>query len=360
MAPPRPPISTERGTGEARMDMHREAIEGGATDLPPHQSVVVVIPTLNEERTIRDVLTMLRSDRLDPARSRFVVADGGSTDRTVEIVRSLMAERPDLVLLDNRKRIQSAAMNLAAMIHADACEVLVRCDAHAEYPPHYVPLLLGSLARTGADSVVVPMDSIGDTCFQRAVAWVSNTPVGTGGSRHRAGTKSGFVDHGHHAAFKAEIYRRLGGYDETFTHNEDAEYDCRLRKAGGRIYLDSEIRIEYHPRGRFGALWRQYLSYGRGRARTVLRHPDSLRLRQGAVPAHVVMFILSLIATPFTVLGWAWPAAYLGGLALTSVLLAAKHRSLCGLLAGPAAAVMHFAWGLGFLSVFVPGKLRGL
>lgn len=340
------------------MDMHREAGRAGSVSAPGHPRVVVIIPTLNEERTIRHVLTVLRSERLDPGRSRFVVADGGSTDRTVEIVRAMMAERTDLLLLDNRKRIQSAAMNLAAKAHADECEVLVRCDAHAHYPPHYVPLLLESLARSGADSVVVPMDSIGDTCFQRAVAWVSNTPVGTGGSRHRAGTRSGFVDHGHHAAFRAETYHRLGGYDESFTHNEDAEYDCRLRKAGGRIYLDSAIRIEYHPRGRFGALWRQYLSYGRGRARTVLRHPESLRLRQGAVPAHVVLFILSLLATPFTALGWAWPAVYLGVLALTSVLLAARHRSLCGLLAGPAAAVMHFAWGLGFLSVFVPGKLR--
>jgi succinoglycan biosynthesis protein ExoA len=340
------------------MDMHREALEGATISAPQHQSVVVVIPTLNEERTIREVLAVLRSERLDPGRSRFVVVDGGSSDRTVEIVRTMMADRTDLALIDNKKRIQSAAMNLAATANADACEVLVRCDAHAQYPSHYVPLLLESLARTGADSVVVPMDSIGDTCFQRAVAWVSNTPVGTGGSRHRAGTRSGFVDHGHHAAFRAEMYHRLGGYDETFTHNEDAEYDCRLRKAGGRIYLDSEIRIEYHPRGRFAALWRQYLSYGRGRARTVLRHPESLRLRQGAVPAHVVLFVLSLLAAPFTWLGLAWPAAYLGVLTLTSLLLAAKHRSLCGLLAGPAAAVMHFAWGLGFLSIFVPGKLK--
>jgi succinoglycan biosynthesis protein ExoA len=340
--------------------MNLQRGEAESVVLERHQSVVVVIPTLNEERTIRDVLTVLRSDRLDPARTRFAVVDGGSTDRTVAIVRALMAERSDLVLIENARRIQSAGMNRAAEAHAGSCEVLVRCDAHAQYPPHYVPMLLESLARSGADSVVVPMDSIGDTCFQRAVAWVSNTPVGTGGSRHRAGTRSGFVDHGHHAAFKADMYRRLGGYDETFTHNEDAEYDCRLRKAGGRIYLDSAIRIEYHPRGRFGALWRQYLSYGRGRARTVLRHPESLRLRQGAVPAHVVLFGVSLIAAPFTWLGWLWPAAYVAVLALTSLALAVRHRSLCGLLAGPAAAVMHFAWGLGFLSVFVPRKLSGL
>ncbi len=328
-----------------------EGEEDAAPSAQPR--VIVVIPTLNEARTIRGLIGTLRSDRLDPGRTRFVVADGGSTDGTRAIVAELMAEATDLHLIENPQRIQSAGINRVARELAEEWDVLVRCDAHAGYPAHFVPMLLESLARSGADSVVVPMDSIGDTCLQRAVAWVSNTPVGTGGSRHRAGTKSGFVDHGHHAAFAAEMYRRLGGYDETFSHNEDAEYDCRLRKAGGRIYLDAEIRIDYHPRGSFGRLWRQYLNYGGGRARTVLRHPDSLRLRQAAVPGHVLLFLASLVAIPFTPLGWAWPALYAAILAATSLALAAKHRSACGLLAGPAAAIMHFAWAFGFLGTFL-------
>ncbi|MBW8854676.1 MAG: glycosyltransferase, partial [Bradyrhizobium sp.] len=190
----------------------------------PQPKTLVVIPALNEEQTIRAVLAALRSDRLDPARTHFVVADGGSSDGTVAVVRSLMAERPDVTVIANPKRIQSAGMNLAVTSLGGGYDVIVRCDAHAEYPSHFIPLLLESLAKSGADAVVIPMDSVGDGCLQRAVAWVSNTPIGTGGSRHRAGTRSGFVDHGHHAAFRAEMYRRLGGYDETFTHNEDAEY----------------------------------------------------------------------------------------------------------------------------------------
>lgn len=318
----------------------------------------MVIPTLNEERNIGAVLHALRSDRLDPARTRFVVVDGGSSDRTVEIVRGLIGEFPNLALVENPKRIQSAGVNLAAAKFADECDVLVRCDAHAEYPRHFVPMLLESLAASGADSVVIPMDSVGDNCMQRAVAWVSNTPVGTGGSRHRAGMKSGFVDHGHHAAFKGAMYRQVGGYDESFTHNEDAEYDCRLRKAGGRIFLDADIRITYHPRSTLLGLWIQYLRYGRGRARTILKHPDSVRLRQAAVPAHCILIALSLIAIPFTRLGWVWPIFYLAVLVAASLAIAVRQRSICGLLAGPAAAVMHLAWGTGFLETLLRAGLR--
>ena len=32
-------------------------------------------------------------------------------------------------------------------------------------------------------------------------------------------------------------FRAVGGYDESFSHNEDAELDYRLRQAGYRIWM---------------------------------------------------------------------------------------------------------------------------
>ena len=193
------------------------------------------------------------------------------------------------------------------------------------------------------------MDSVGDGCFQRAVAWVSDTPVGSGGAAHRGGRRSGFVDHGHHAAFRLDTFRRAGGYDDSFTHNEDAEFDCRQRALGARVWLDAGIRLAYHPRATPRALALQYFRYGAGRSRTLRRHPGSLRARQLAVPLHVGLCLLALLIAPWWPWALAWPALYALLLGATSLLLAAKHRSLCGLAAGPAAALMHGAWAAGFL-----------
>jgi succinoglycan biosynthesis protein ExoA len=146
-----------------------------------------------------------------------------------------------------------------------------------------------------------------------------------------------------------ERFRSLGGYDETFAHNEDAEYDCRLRKAGGTIYMDAALRVQYRPRQSLWALARQYRRYGLGRSGTVLRHPDSLRLRQLAVPSAMVVIAACLGAAviyPWTLV---IPAAY--GLVIlgTSVLMALRKRSLYGLVTGPAAVVMHASWAFGFI-----------
>ncbi|MDB5847643.1 MAG: succinoglycan biosynthesis protein exoa [Rhodoferax sp.] len=314
------------------------------------QQVLVVIPTLNEAVTIREVIESLSSDLPSHARITFVVADGGSHDGTVACVQQLAAERSDLHFIHNPHRIQSAAVNLAASQFGYQADVLVRCDAHSEYPVRFLARLLQTLDSSQADSVVVPMDSDGRHCFQKAVAWTSNTWAGTGGSAHRGGRKSGFVDHGHHAAFRMTAFQHAGGYDDSFTHNEDAEFDCRLGRLGGKVYLDADIRLGYQPRSTMSGLARQYFAYGRGRSRTVRKHPGSMRARQLAVPANLVFSAAAIALCAWLPWLLLWPLAYLSALILTSLSLALRHRSACGLLGGIAAAIMHTSWALGFFT----------
>ena len=308
---------------------------------------LVVIPTLNEAQHIEGLLDTLLADDASHGDTLFVVADGYSTDRTTDIVRRIADRDPRVRLLHNPKRLQSAAINLAVQAFGKEASVLVRVDAHAQYPQRFVPRLLESLEQHQADAVVVPMDSVGDTCLRKAIAWVSDTKLGSGGSAHRGGRASGWVDHGHHAAFTMASFNKAGGYDESFSHNEDAELDCRQRSLGSRIYLDADIRVGYYPRPTLKGLWRQYFGYGRGRSRTVRKHPGSMRMRQMAVPAHLALSAMAVLAAPWAPWLLAWPALYLAIILVTSAMVAWKHKSACGLFAGPAAVVMHTAWALG-------------
>jgi succinoglycan biosynthesis protein ExoA len=320
--------------------------------------VLVVIPTLNEAAHIEACVRALAEEG-DAYSAEFVIMDGGSRDGTCEAVRRLGAQDRRVRLAHNPRRIQAAAVNAAIAAAADA-DVLVRCDAHARYPEGYISRLLAAMTRTGADSVVVPMDAVGVGCFQRAAAWAVDTPLGSGGSPHRAGTRSGFVDHGHHAAFNAARFRELGGYDETFSHNEDAEYDRRLTEAGGRIWLDAEIRIGYFPRETPAGLWWQYWNYGRGRARMLAKHRAVPKLRQVIPVLNLCLLIASAAIAPWAPLAAAiWPALYLALLVGVSLYLAAVKRSVCGLGAGLALVIMHSAWALGFLAV-IPAILKGV
>ncbi|TZG25833.1 glycosyltransferase family 2 protein [Sphingomonas montanisoli] len=317
--------------------------------MPHKHALLVVIPTLNEARHIARVIADLSAAPRVDANMLFVVADGGSTDGTQAIVEGIAAGRDDLQLLHNPRKLQSAAINLAVERYGDGRDLLIRCDAHADYPVGFIKNLVDAYDRGEADAIVVPMDSVGATCFQRAVGWVSDSKVGSGGSAHRGGAVSGYVDHGHHALFRMDSFRAAGGYDPSFTHNEDAELDCRQRALGSRIFLDAAIRLRYAPRATPRKLARQYFNYGKGRSRTVRRHRGSLRARQLAVPFLVIGTLAALLLSYVTPIFLLLPALYLAILGTTAVRIAIDQRSACGLLAAPAAAIMHFAWGSGFL-----------
>lgn len=320
-------------------------------------TVLAVIPTLNEEYHIAACLESLILGDPRMAAVRVVVADGGSTDRTCDIVRELQTRWENVDLIDNPNRLQAAAINLAVRQCANAAHsVLVRCDAHSRYPPGFVLGVAESLLEHGAASLTVPMDAEGDGCFQRATAFITDTPLGSGGSAHRGGQRSGWVDHGHHAGFDMSWFQHLGGYDETFSHNEDAEYDRRLTEAGGRIWLDAGLRIGIAPRKTPMALARQYWLYGKGRARTVLKHQMQPRLRQMIPVFHVLALSGSLILMPFHWLGVLYPALYAGLIVAASLWGVLRLKRPCGLWAGIALACMHTAWGAGFLYQVLCGR----
>ena len=84
----------------------------------PAQTVLAVIPTLNEERHIEACIRSLMDGDERLRQVPLTIADGGSTDGTVAIVESLKGEFPNLRVLHNPKRLQSAALNLAATQHS--------------------------------------------------------------------------------------------------------------------------------------------------------------------------------------------------------------------------------------------------
>jgi succinoglycan biosynthesis protein ExoA len=316
----------------------------------PRAKLLVAIPCLNEEAHLPALLGVLARDAA-AADACIVVVDGGSRDRSADIVRAFGERDPRVVLLHNPKRIQSAALNLAAAAHGAGADYLIRVDAHAGYPEGYLASLVAASEEAGADCVTVSMraSAVSGACFQVAAAAAQNSALGAGGSPHRTPGGRRWVDHGHHALFKAAAFRAVGGYDETFTHNEDAELDARLTANGARILLAADIVIDYYPRATARALARQYFQFGRGRARMLLRHPRQMKPRQLAPLAVAPAAALAALAPLW--LGLAAPLALWLGVCLGyGAVLGVKERRACALASGLPAVITHLAWSAGFWS----------
>ena len=308
--------------------------------------VTIALPCLDEERYVEACLRSVLAQDYPAERVEILVADGGSRDATRAIVARLAAEDPRIVLVENPGRLQAAGMN--EVIRRARGDVIVRMDLHCEYAPDYVMRCVEALARTGADNVGGAQRASATTPFQRAVCAALGSPLGVGGARYRSAEEEGFVDTVFLGAFRREVFERVGLYDPGAITNEDAELNQRILAAGGRVYLSRRIVVHYAPRDRLRALAVQYFRYGRGRARTLLKHRALPTLRP-MVPFLMVTGGAALLATSawHGVTGLAL-AAYA---ALTGVEAVRVARAL-----GPAGIarvwaifpVLHGAHGVGF------------
>ena len=306
-----------------------------------------MIPVRNEVSTIAATLDACLGQHYD-GDIEIVVADGGSDDGTGEVLASYRDR--GVRVIDNPGRTAPPGLNAA--IAASSGDVVVRCDGHSILPEDYVDRVTRVLAATGAANVGGIQRAMGRTPIQRGIARAMTNPLGVGDAKFHRGGDAGPTDTVYLGAYDRSALQSVGGFDETLTRNQDYELNVRLREAGGTIWFDPEIEVSYTPRSNLLALWRQYYDYGRWKRRVLRIHPGSLRWRQAAPPILVIGLVgsLVLVATPGRALGATVIGGYVGALGAASVYEAVTARDPAGILAGPAIAIMHIAWGAGFLT----------
>lgn len=316
---------------------------------------IVVIPTLNEAQHIESVLDALSSASGGSGFQLWIV-DGGSDDGTVDIVSRRASIDENVLLLHNPERTQAHAINLAARkAHRDGgIEYLIRADAHAQYPPGWVRRLIDTAQQQGADSVVVPMKTLGGDAMRDAASDLFNSWLGNGGSLHRRSGRGGFVEHGHHALFRLEAFLSTGGYDPAFVANEDAEFDIRLRRQGGRIFLEPRAMIGYVPRDSLQGVIRQFYRNGRYRLRTSRKHGVAPGLRQ-LTPTLLVIGLVAcilagaLIHPPLLIA----PALYFCAVLVAASIIATQKSPQQAWLIAIQAIAAHLSFGAGALRTLI-------
>lgn len=319
--------------------------------MPTLPLVTIAMPCLNEEVHIEACIRSVQAQDYPADRVEILVADGGSTDRTREILAHLAEDDPRIAVIDNPARIQAAGMN--ELIKRAKGDVIVRMDVHCEYARDYVSKCIEALERTGADNVGGAQRARGLSLFQRALCAALESPLGVGGASYRSPDNEGFVDTVFLGAFRRRVFETAGLYDPGAITNEDAELNQRILAAGGKVYLSKDIVVHYFPRDSFVKLAKQYFKYGRGRARTLLKLGKFLSLRP-ALPFLMVAGGAALLATsPFQPIT---PFAF-GAYALATGAEAVRVGRKAGWAAVPVAwgifPTLHVSHGIGFAAGLV-------
>ena len=329
-------------------------------------TISIIIPCFNERETIHLLLDALNTQTYPREYMEVVIADGGSTDGTQERIRQWALDHHDLIvkLVKNQARTIPSGLNTA--IRASSGKIIIRLDAHSKPHREYVHRVMTALEQGRGDNVggVWDIQPGSDHWISRSIAAAAGHPIGVGGALYRYTGKAAYVDTVPFGAFKRDLLDRVGMFDETLLTNEDYEFNVRIRKNNGRIWLDPDILSVYYARKNLKELSQQYWRYGYWKLQMLRRYPETLRLRQALPPLFIVSLLLLLILSPFftlaffTLLGTA--AVYMTVLFLSGVQLSIKNNDLPLLLGVPLAiACMHFSWGTGFLwGIIHPQKIN--
>jgi succinoglycan biosynthesis protein ExoA len=324
--------------------------------------VSAVVPCRNEKDHIEAAVRSILDQEPPPGGFEVIIADGMSDDGTREILERLSRIDPRLIVIDNLGRLTACGMN--AGIRQARGQYIAIMGAHTQYAPDYLRRCVELLEEhpevccTGG-----PIISKGKTRFGQATAAAMSHPLGIGNAKHRFPNYEGYAEGACFPMFRREIFDKVGLYDESLVRNQDDDFNYRVARNGGRIFISPRAWSCYYVREAPWPLFSQYLQYGYWRVAVLRKHYLPASIRQ-IIP---VTFFLSVLAV--TVIGLYLPApwglatlvlplVYASTLILAGTKIAKQNGIPVGALFPIAAAIMHFAYAAGFIWGVINRNIR--
>lgn len=326
--------------------------------------VAIVIPTLNEERFISRCLNSIIKQTYEFEKMDVMIIDGGSNDKTKDIVAEYQKSHQNIRFIENKKKIQSVAFNIG--FKKSTAPYIIRLDAHAEYDSKYISLCIENLKQdekrgnVGGRCNILPFNQ---SLWAQTNAILNHSRFGIGGAAFRVSNEAHNTDSVPFGAFPRKIIEKIGGMREDLPRGEDNEYNSRIRKAGYKIFFDPNIISSYFARPTLGASCKQMYANGNSIGYLYYIDREAIGIRH-LVPLLFVVsglfsIIISVLWSPFCYVFCGGLALYIIADAIASI-MGAKENVKCTLPLFILFFCVHVSYGMGTIAGLIKGlKTKG-
>jgi len=217
--------------------------------------VSLICTVRNEEETILDWLESLANQTRSP--DEVIIVDGGSTDRTVELIREFMRNSklnirliiaPDANIAQGRNvAIKNSKYNIIASTDAG-------CKLHPQWLENLVKPFEKDPSVVVVSGVYLPWY---ENEFQEVAGYIIFPEVDKLDPQR-------FLPSSRSVAYKKEAWKRIGGYPECLYTAEDTLFDLKLKKLGMKFVLARNAIVYWKVRRNLKEIFKQHYKYAKG------------------------------------------------------------------------------------------------
>lgn len=239
----------------------------------------------NEVDSIAEFIDSALAQSVKP--DEIVIADGGSTDGTVEIIEKYIAEGAAIKLVHapgNRSVGRNAATKEARN------EIIAVTDVGSRLDRNWLKNITAPFkANPAAMAVAGFFLPDPKTYFEK----VSSTLMLSANDDIDIST---WLPSSRSVAYKKEAWAKVGGYPEHTNFNEDTPFDLALKEAGFKFEDGLKAIVYWRPRPNLKEFYRQYYFYAVGDGIDSLNLKALIKqyIKYGVVLLSIIGFILGL------------------------------------------------------------------
>ncbi len=232
--------------------------------------VTVIATVRNEEAAIGRLLASLQQQTFPP--EEIIIADGGSTDRTVDIINDAAQRGLPVRVIDAPGANIAQGRNRA--IAAATGEIIASTDAGVRLAPQWLEELTRPFrsATSPYDTDVRRQESSHSRAVNVVSGFFAPDPQTTFEKAMGATVlphiddvrPHSFLPSSRSVAYTKAAWAQVGGYPEWLDYCEDLVFDLALRRAGCHFTFAPLALAYFRPRSSLRSFFTQYFRYARG------------------------------------------------------------------------------------------------
>lgn len=207
-------------------------------------TVSICVIALNEGAVLNNLFEDIKNQDYPHEKIEVVFVDSNSKDNTRELMeefKNLSKDFSDVKITTNSRGNQASSWNEALKIATG--ELIIRVDAHASIPKDFVSKNVLHINEgediTGGGRPNIVAD---ESPWKLTLLAAEESMFGSSfASYRRQATEKEYQDSMFHAAYKREVFAKVGGFNEDLGRTEDNEIHYRIRQAGYKLCCCPDI-----------------------------------------------------------------------------------------------------------------------